>query len=474
MKKISAVLLIAVLASGLVFAGFSGNAEVRFGGDLDKGTFGFIKESTNVTFNMDVLTAVGEAKGEGDIYAEIKGSLKLYLTNGEKGGASMSDPTTIVMSANGNSLGLQAKIESAKIMGKDWYVGILSVPSVPDFAKSAVDTYTIEKQHDKLGWEKKDQDKNATYSVAYKKAPGVEVGVAGYKFGVGLLGKVGEGDDFKTVAKNTEATLYVSTPDYALADGMTLTVAAVASQKTIDSVRAFGGSAKFAVKTDSVKASVATDIGYNVLGVDKQKFGADVALNVAFAPVTVDAYYATRAKTGEKPNATDPKKTDSSYTKNLVSAKVVADLNTYEVPVKLTVTGKDLIAKQDLSLAAEIGVMKGLTVTAKGGYVIANNGRTGEDPTEFNNVTLRKGKWSAGADVKYAAEKFTVKAGASVSQVKDAEMQVKGNASVETTAIIPGATLKLAWAGDDLTQKIAGDHDNGNLGAVYAGCKIAF
>ncbi len=470
MKKISAVLLIAVLAGGLVFAGFSGNAEVRFGGDLDKGTFGFIKESTNVTFNMDVTTALGEAKGEGKIYAEIKGSLKLYLTNGEKGTDSMSDPTPIAL----NNLGLQAKIESAKIIGENWYVGILSVPSVPDFAKSAVDTYTIKKQHDKLGWEKKDQTKNATYSVAYKKAPGLEIGVAGYKFGVGLLGKVGEGDDFKTVAANTEATLYVSTPDYALADGMTLTVAAVGSQKTADNVRAFGGSAKFAVAGDAVKASVATDIGYNLLGADDLKFGADVALNVAVAPVTVDAYYATRAKTGEKPQVADPKKTDASYTRNLVSAKVVADLNTYDVPVKLTVTGKDLIAKQDLSLAAEIGIMEGLTVTAKGGYVIANNGRDGENPREFNDVVKRLGKWSAGADVKYAADKFTVKAGASVSQVKDAEMQIKGNASVETTAIIPGATLKLAWAGDDLTNKIAGDHDNGNLGAIYAGCKIAF
>ncbi len=479
MKKISAVLLIAVLAGGLVFAGISGNAELGFGGNLDTHEFGFITKSTNVTFNIDLATADAAAKADGDVYAEINGSVKLYLTDGEKGLDSNGDPVwpiVDVSTGKGIALGVVAEITTAKIAGADWYVSLLGVPGGPDFAKSAIDTYTIEKQYDKLGLVKKDQTKNATYSVAYKKAPGVEVGFAGYKVGFGLKGKIGEGDDFKTVAKNTNGTLYVATPDYALADGMSLQVAAVASQETGANVRAFGGSAKFAFESDSVKASVATDIGYNMLGAEKEKFGADVALNVAVAPVAVDVYYATKAKTGEKPD-TDPKDTVASYTTNLVSAKVVADMNSFDVPVKLTVTGKDLIAKQDIALAAEVGVMENLTITAKGGYVIANNGREGDEvktPVEFNDTVKRKGKWSAGADVKYAADAFTVKAGFGLSQVKDADLQIKANASVETAALIPGATLKLAWAGDDLTDKIAGDHDNGNLGKVVASVKVAF
>ena len=71
MKKTIAILLVAILAVSSVFAAFSGEAKIGFGGNLDNGEFGFIDKSSNVKFDVDLATADAEAIADGDIYASI-------------------------------------------------------------------------------------------------------------------------------------------------------------------------------------------------------------------------------------------------------------------------------------------------------------------------------------------------------------------------------------------------------------------
>ena len=56
MKKTIAILLVAILAVSSVFAAFSGEASLGFGGNLDNGNFGFIDSASKVT--IDASTAL--------------------------------------------------------------------------------------------------------------------------------------------------------------------------------------------------------------------------------------------------------------------------------------------------------------------------------------------------------------------------------------------------------------------------------
>ena len=54
MKKTIAILLVAILAVSSVFAAFSGEASLGFGGNLDNGNFGFIDSAAKVKFVFDL------------------------------------------------------------------------------------------------------------------------------------------------------------------------------------------------------------------------------------------------------------------------------------------------------------------------------------------------------------------------------------------------------------------------------------
>ena len=521
MKKISAVLLIAVLAGGLVFAGFSGEASVTGSYNLDSKDYGFAN-GTNVKFDLDFVKELGSAKGEGAIFAEINATLALKLYDGEKG-LDAADPIDAKIIPI-------AKIDSAKIYGENWSVDITGVPGVADFAESPIDTSTVKYEDDDYGFDKADYTSKETWKIGYQKAPGLAVTLYGYTLGVG--GKhVAESNietDVKKVYAGTDISAYLGTPDISLADGMTLKAAATFYQNHTNNItdpkkakkgeavpddydtkrgRAVGGSLKFAYESDSIKASIAADLGYTLqkYTVDqtaqvstldtsfKGKFDMDTLASFAMDPVAVDVYFNTAkaaAATVLKPE-----------NKMLLSAQVVTDLNSFDIPVKLTVTGKDLLQNMDLGLKAEVTAMEGLTITVKGGYVINSAARDIITvPTDFN-----VGKWSAGLDGKYEMDIMTVEAGFGIGnsgaknalETKDATSQTQYNdialtaeekakslivsakASVATTSLIPGAELKLGWSGNDLTKvyKIVADKnkdENNNLGKVELSCKIAF
>ena len=578
MKKTIAILLVAILAVSSVFAAFSGKASVGFGGNLDNGNFGFIDQSTNAKIDLELATANAENVGEGDIYASIKASLVVRLYNGEKG-ATPDKPNN----NTGLWLPVDVAIDEAKVGGENWYVSILGMPDGPDYAKSAIDTYDVKEKKDDYSFTKADYTGNYSFSVPYADTNGIEVGLFGYKFGFGLLGDYNEDNSWK-LEDNLKFSVFAETPEYDFG-GLTVQAAATysysgydrlesgvalkpgaAASTTIDPdtgkpewsyagfsrTNAIGLAAKVGFANDTLSASIATDMGFNLEG-DKFEdvFDMDLAANFGWSFLTLDAYYATTAKSGEgvvgayewdatlNGNKGDYKwnadKWGSKYTDDVLSFQAKFDLNTFDVPVAITASVKDVLKTVELGVKAEVTAVENLKITASAGYVIdtinayskadslntADSGMTDKEfndsfKEEFKDVFL--GQWKVGLDAEYDFGFAKVAAGISAknagfSKYYDAystegkvnpydshlidEATKKGqadqnfnvanylanqvvlgaSASISTESIIPGAELKLAWEnGDDLLKVFAynADDDVYNYGKITASCTIEF
>ena len=273
-------------------------------------------------------------------------------------------------------------------------------------------------------------------------------------------------------------------------------------------------SGKIGYSNDLISASVATDLGYNITA---KEFGADVAANFTYDFLSVDAYYATKAKSGEDKvggfNAKfdettqkyaityDASKWGNKYAENVLSAQVKTDLNSFGIPVSITLATKDLLHKVDLGATVEVAPIEGLKVTVGGGYVVDTiDAYDKTDWCKTNKVeesTLDGaflGQWkvnasaeydfgfakvAAGVDVKNLGKAATITDVKKLSADSDENSVLLGlNASVESSSLIPGATLKLAWSdADDLLKVYSyskSEYDNTNLGKLTASCSIAF
>ena len=176
------------------------------------------------------------------------------------------------------------------------------------------------------------------------------------------------------------------------------------------------------------------------VGTDSFKADFDIAGKVAFAPITADVYFSRVSE------------------KNWLSAKVSGS---YE-----GISG-NIYAQDILGDDVKIGAKAEYTADA---------------------VTVGGGAWfkttskamEVSANVKYAAEKFTAKAGAAYGMDLDTEDKayVYATASVESDAIINGATLSLAYGKDSANKDMNFLSNNAsrpqNFGAVTAKCTIAF
>ena len=469
MKKILSIALVALLAASTVFAGFSGNAKVAFGYDTTSKVYGF-KNSTGVTVDVDLVSAEAEKVAEGDVYAGIKASIAVKLGNlkGSKGDA--------IWNGDDYKLGIGSFVDFAEayVAGEGWKVTILGTQGAPDYAKSAIDTKKSDVK-DIFGNKYDTKDVAVSYTVAANKAPGVTAEVKGFKASLGLLG---DANDSKKLNYNA----FVETPAFAFADGaVSAQFAAIASGKeatykdgaktyTLDASKgivetvgpkvldanaydAFGASAKASYENDTFKASFGTDFGAKKERVNGAKFvfGLDAAANFVVDPVTFDVYYKNE----------DFSKSDKSA--HLLSAKAAVDLNAFDVPVSFTFTGKDLVNVQDLAVKAAFNITEELSADATVGYVISG--------TDAKKI-------SAKANVAYAADAFTAKAGVAYSTVIDAKKSVlSATASVSSSAIIPGATLALEYGTDSKDNDmnfLKNQATTQNFGAITASCKIAF
>ena len=483
MKKTIAILLVAIMAVGSAFAAFSGSAQVGVGANFDNGDWGFIGNETKVTLDVDLATASAEDVSEGNIYASIKGSLGLTLVGDQDGhgtgnpfgimtagGAIGSDGTYDYFYTGSPVFGVFATIDEAKIGGENWYVSLKGVADVNDFAKSAIDTWTAKNDYDDdWGYKKADYDKNATWKVGYDKAPGVEFGIYDFIFGIGFKANAVQEPDFDLLNKKA-LTLFAKTPEIAVIDGLTIQAGATYALQDagfIDAddkeINAFGVSAKVAYASDLLSASFATDMGYDALA---EEFGADVAANVTYDFVGVDFYYATAAansgvdggKVTIKDTDTNVVVAESDYkdgpkVEDLLSLQAKLDLTGFNVPVGLTLTGKDLVNAQDLSATVDL-TFGSFKVSPTVGYVV---------DTEL---------FSAGVAVEYACDYFTAKAETNIETGFEKDDLVwDASASIENTTLIPGATIKLAWSDGD---NLLGNRGEAEHGKILASLKLDF
>ena len=474
MKKTIAILLVAIMAVGSAFAAFSGSAQVGVGANFDNGDWGFIGNSTNVKFDVELATENVENVSEGDIYASVKASFGLKLMSDEDGisagnpivsnGADHLAGVTNFMDG-GIGVGLYANIDEAKIGGANWYVSLLGLADVNDFAKSAIDTWTAKNDIDNdWGFLKADYDKNATWKVGYDKAPGVEVGIYDFIFGVGFKANAVQEPDVDLFNEKT-FTLYAKTPEIAVIDGLTVQAGATYAlqdagypvkptpeEEGDKEINAFGVSAKVAYTSDLLSASVATDMGYDALA---EEFGADIAANLSFDFVGVDFYYATLAANsgvdGNTDTYTDYK--DGTKVEDLLSLQAKLDLTGFNVPVGLTLKGKDLVNTQDLSATVDL-TFGSFKVSPTVGYVV-------EDET-----------FKAGVAAEYVCDYFTAKAETNIETGFEKDDLVwDASASIENTTLIPGATIKLAWSDGD---NLLGNGGEAEHGKILASLKLDF
>ena len=466
MKKTIAILLVAIMAVGSAFAAFSGSAQVGVGANFDNGDWGFIGNETKVTFDVDLATMNAEDVSEGDIYASIKGSLGLRLVS-DQDGIGTGNPFDITeangdkKNPSGSVFGVYGTIDEAKIAGANWYVSLLGLADVNDFAKSAIDTWTAKNDiDDDWGFLKADYDKNATYKVGYVKAPGVEVGIYDFVVGLGFRANADKEPDLDLLVQKS-LTLYAKTPEFTIMDGLTIQAGATYATEDADyadandkdaDVNAFGVSAKVAYASDILNASVATDMGYDI---EAEKFGADIAANLSFDFVGVDFYYATAAVNG----GTDGDGKGKDYTDNakpvedLLSLQATVDLTGFNVPVGLTLKGKDLVNAQDLSATVDL-TFGSFKVSPTVGYVVE---------TEL---------FSTGVAVEYACDYFTAKAETNIETGFEKDDLVwDASASIENTTLIPGATIKLAWSDGD---NLLGNRGEAEHGKILASLKLDF
>ena len=467
MKKILSIALVALLAASTVFAGFTGKASVGLGYNFQDESYG-MSNATETKVTFEATTETAGAEGEGSVFAGIKASFEMKQDDVKaKGKASWS---------------VEPKIEEAYVKGEDWSVSILGAQKSQDFAASAIDkTYDAAAK----------AFKGSTVAVGVVAAPGITAEYKGWTVSGGfvkgdyvatkaedkyyfygyeknadgnatslpgwigpqakapenfvVLDKVKASTSTAAVKKDVvNYSLTVATPDMVFGDVTVGFGAAVGNDKEAANL---GLSAKAGYANDQLSASVASDVVIAGIGNDEVAFDADVAAKFSFAPVTVDAYYATKASTANK--LLDPK--SNAAAENLLSVKVAADLSSFEVPVKVSAYAKDIVNAQVLGVSASATV-DALEVGASFDYGIEEEA------------------YLLGATVSYKFDAFTVAAGINYNSTE----QLYANASVETDSIIPGATLKLAYGPVSKDGKVTTNLLDEKYGKIDATCTIAF
>jgi len=411
MKKISAVLLVLVLVGSVAFAGITGSVDTSFGLNLDNGDYGIVND-TEFEINLVLHEDLGEAKGGGDVYAEIAASLTFAFDEDTAG-----IPPTV-----------EVDFDYAKIVSGDWSVSILGAVDGPNFASSAIDTYAEDETVSGDGLWEEDDAVDVIRKIG-KIGGGLAVSYMDYQVSLAMP----YGDTDTTGDNNYDAEKYnifasVLTPDIELADG--LTVAFGAAGLLNNAGKKFGASAKADYEVDELALSFATDAV-----VKGEDFNVEVALGAVYDFVAVDAYYAKDALVGD---GTEP-------VENLLSVKAAATIDAF----KVVVTGKDLVNAQALGLSVDWDATDELTANVNGGYTIASKA------------------YYAGAGVTYKVDEFTAALKGKYSDNVDAsDAKLEMEASIESKALVDGANLYAKWKSGNLLDS--------KIGKFTVGAKIEF
>ena len=126
MKKTIAILLVAIMAVGLVFAdaSFSGKFTSKLAYDLEDNTLAFSEPDNKFVGNFAFSAG---SENEGDIYAVIKGALELGFNSSN---ASSKDIIDFKVDDD-----FKFEITEAAIYGQGWNLSILKADEMPKYAK---------------------------------------------------------------------------------------------------------------------------------------------------------------------------------------------------------------------------------------------------------------------------------------------------------------------------------------------------
>ncbi|MFA7396371.1 MAG: hypothetical protein WCY81_05215 [Sphaerochaetaceae bacterium] len=395
----------------VAFAGITGSVDTSFGLNLDNGDYGIVND-TEFEINLVLHEDLGEAKGGGDVYAEIAASLTFAFDEDTAG-----IPPTV-----------EVDFDYAKIVSGDWSVSILGAVDGPNFASSAIDTYAEDETVSGDGLWEEDDAVDVIRKIG-KIGGGLAVSYMDYQVSLAMP----YGDTDTTGDNNYDAEKYnifasVLTPDIELADG--LTVAFGAAGLLNNAGKKFGASAKADYEVDELALSFATDAV-----VKGEDFNVEVALGAVYDFVAVDAYYAKDALVGD---GTEP-------VENLLSVKAAATIDAF----KVVVTGKDLVNAQALGLSVDWDATDELTANVNGGYTIASKA------------------YYAGAGVTYKVDEFTAALKGKYSDNVDAsDAKLEMEASIESKALVDGANLYAKWKSGNLLDS--------KIGKFTVGAKIEF
>ena len=472
MKKTIAILLVAILTVGMVFAdaSFSGKFTSKLAYDVDENKLAFSEPDNALDLNFTLSTAT---ENEGDVYAVVKGELTLVYES-DKGG-DLEGQHGVESFLNGEDS--KFEITEAAIVGNGWNLSILKAAEMPKYAK---------------GWETYNDgddsvDLAAPYS--YKDDYGVTFTMDGlFQAGFSIGADFDENEGKSVLA-------WAATND--LSFGGVLVNAAVGfGKEAADEYSFLGIGAQVGYATDTLSVKAGTDVTVAIPtedGIDSE-IEADVAVNVNYADMVVaDIYYATVTSLGlDVDSIADSANLDDyaieydfetgdysglgrgffydDVIENYVSAKVAFDMNAFDVPVKLTLVTMDLINNPyfDLEAYAEVA---GFEITGFGGYQALIDDV--EDEITYNNLHV-------GAKVAYTIEPVGKLSAATTfltaiptADGAEAENAMSLELALENTTLVSGATLK---AGYKTANIIGGDNIlmPQDKGEVYVSATIEF
>ena len=473
MKKTIAILLVAILTVGMVFAdaSFSGKFTSKLAYDVDENKLAFSEPDNALDLNFSLSTAT---ENEGDVYAVVKGELTLVYESDKKD-AKLDNGFESFLNTDDSKF----EITEASINGQGWKLSILKAEEMPKYAK---------------GWETYNDgdDSVELYTdIEYKDAVGLTLTLDNLlKAGVAMSVDFDENDGKSALA-------WVSTNDLNFA-GIVVNGAVGVKKVAADPFAYLGLGLEAGYETDSLSATVASDMTFAIpteKGLDSD-FVLDVAANVNYADmVTVDAYYASQTMFGwDDEEITDSADLDDygvdynyeakiPYSRlyaieglgrgfiympveDYFSAKVGFDMNAFDVPVKLTLVAMDVVNNPYFDLEASTAIA-GFDVAVYAGYQHLEDFFT----VKTNNIHV-------GAEVAYTIEpvgKLSAKT-TFLTVIPDAKEADPENAmslelALENTTLVSGATLK---AGYKTANIIDGDFIAQDKGEVYVSATIEF
>ena len=240
MKKTIAILLVAILAVGMVFAdaSISGKFTSKLAYDVDENRLAFSEPDNKVELDFALSTA---SENEGDVYAVVKGELVLAYAKDDKNLGESADLTANSMGEWLNLDDSKFEITEAAIVGNGWNLSILKAAEMPKYA---------------TGWETyNDGDDSVDLSApyAFKDAVGVTFTMDGlFQAGFSIDADFDENEGKSVLA-------WAATND--LSFGGVLVNAAVGfGKEAADEYSFLGIGAQVGYATDTLSVKAGTDV----------------------------------------------------------------------------------------------------------------------------------------------------------------------------------------------------------------------